>query len=109
MADLPDGTKRYTAAQVQAMPDGLRGFLKSWGYRQFTREILALRSMPTWEPQFDGMTPGQKELVRQYCQEIAGKRGVKGSPPDPVRLPEMAEALYKVERAAAYGITGDSP
>ncbi|RYF50424.1 MAG: hypothetical protein EOO27_31795 [Comamonadaceae bacterium] len=91
---------------AEAMPEGLSGFLKSWGYRQFAREILALRAMPTWEPEFDCMTPGQEDLVMQFCQEIAGKRGAKGSPPDPVRLLEMAEALYKSEREAAHGITG---
>lgn len=89
---------------AEGMPGGIQGFLKSWGYRQFAREILNLRAMPDWEPQFDCMTPGQEELVIKFCQEIAGLKGQKGSPPDPVRLLEMAEALYRVERSDARGI-----
>ena len=42
----------------------------------------------------------QEELVMQFCHEIAGPRGEKGSPPDPVRLLEMAGALYEAERDA---------
>ena len=93
---------------AENMPDGLAGFLKNWGYRQFARAILELRAAPTWEPQFDCMKPGQEELAQEFCMEIAGKRGQPVSPPDPVRLLEMAEALYKSERAAAafIGITG---
>lgn len=51
-----------------------------------------------WEPQFDAMSSKQEELAMQFCAEIAGKRGEKGSPPDSVRLLEMAEALYSAER-----------
>lgn len=61
-------------------------------------DVLALRSAPEWEPQFDCMSPGQEDLAMQFCQEIAGRRGEPGRPPDLVRLLEMAQALYEVER-----------
>ncbi len=51
-----------------------------------------------WRPAFDVMSARQEELAIQFCQEIAGRRGEPGSPPDPVRLLEMAEALYEAER-----------
>ena len=81
--------------------------MKTWGWRQFARKILDLRAPPTWEPQFDVMAPGQEELAIQFCAEIAGPLGQPGRNPDPVRLLEMAEALYKAE-ADAHGITGGS-
>ncbi|MCG3783285.1 ead/Ea22-like family protein [Delftia acidovorans] len=87
-------------AIADGMPGGLGGFMKTWGWRQFARKILDLRAPPTWEPQFDCMAPGQEELAMQLCLEIAGPRGKKGSPPDPVRLLEMAQALYKAEADA---------
>ena len=87
-------------AIADGMPGGLGGFLKTWGWRQFARKILDLRAPPTWEPGFDFMVPGQEELAMQFCLEIAGPRGKKGSPPDPVRLMEMAQALYKAEADA---------
>lgn len=99
-------TDEQIDAVAESMPGGLAGFLKGWGWRQFAREILTLRRMPDWEPQFDCMTPKQEELAIQFCQEIAGPRGERGSPPDPVRLLEMAEALYKAEREHHHGIKG---
>ncbi|KFJ08708.1 hypothetical protein DR66_6069 [Delftia acidovorans] len=87
-------------AIADGMPRGLAGFMKTWGWRQFARKILDLRAMPTWEPGFDFMAPGQEELAMQFCLEIAGPRGKKGSPPDPVRLMEMCQALYKAEADA---------
>ena len=94
-------TDEQIDAVAEAMPGGVAGFMKQWGYRQFAQEILAMRAMPTWEPQFDCMEPAQEDLARKFCAEIAGPRGKKGRPPDPVRLLEMAEALYKVERQAS--------
>ena len=94
-------------AIADGMPGGLGGFMKTWGWRQFARKILELRAPPTWEPQFDCMAPGQEELAIQFCAEIAGPRGKPGRNPDPVRLLEMAQALYKAE-ADAHGITGGS-
>lgn len=99
-------TDEQIDAVAESMPGGLAGFLKGWGWRQFAREILTLRRMPDWEPQFDCMTPKQEELAIQFFQEIAGPRGERGSPPDPVRLLEMAEALYKAEREHHHGIKG---
>lgn len=63
------------------------------------REELAAAKVEGWRPEFDAMSPRQEELVMQFCQEIAGPRGQPGSPPDPVRLLEMAQALYEAERA----------
>ncbi|WP_404299825.1 hypothetical protein [Alicycliphilus denitrificans] len=62
------------------------------------REEIAALKLEGWHPEFDAMSPQQEELVVQFCQEIAGARGKPGSPPDPVRLLEMAEALYEAER-----------
>ena len=61
----------------------------------------ALAKSDAWRPEFDAMSPRQEELAIQFCQEIAGPRGAAGSPPDPVRLLEMAQALYEAERAEA--------
>ena len=50
--------------------------------------------MRKWEPAFCGTVPEQERLVEEFCQEIAE------GPVDPVRLLEMAEALYRAERDA---------
>ena len=47
-----------------------------------------------WAPKFDAMVPRQEQLAVQFATEIAGDRP---SAPDPVRLLEMAEQLYKAE------------
>lgn len=62
------------------------------------REELAALKVEGWRPEFDAMSARQEELAIQFCQEIAGPRGEPGSPPDPVRLLEMAQALYEAER-----------
>ena len=67
---------------------------------QIRDELAAVRA-EGWRPEFDAMSPRQEELAIQFCQEIAGPRGAAGSPPDPVRLLEMAQALYEAERAEA--------
>lgn len=101
---------RLTDAEIDAvaarMPGGPESFMKHWGYRQFAREILELRAMPAWEPSFDCMLPGQEELVQEFCAEIAGQRGGPGRVPDPVRLLEMTEQLYQVERKATVFVGG---
>lgn len=51
-----------------------------------------------WEPHFDVMSHEQEKLAIQFCVEISGKLGEKCHHPDPVRLLEMAEALYIAER-----------
>lgn len=48
-------------------------------------------------PKFDAMAPEQERLAIEFCMEIAGRKGEKANPPDPVRLLEMAEALYRAE------------
>lgn len=83
---------------AEGMPGGQDGFLKGWGWQQFARKVLELRAPPTWEPQFNVMSPTQEALVQQYCAEIAGPKGKPGRPPDPVRLLEMAQELYLAER-----------
>lgn len=77
-------------------PGGLPQALGLW--QQFARKVLELRAPPTWEPQFDAMSPKQEALLVQFCAEIAGPKGEPGRPPDPVRLLEMAQALYEAER-----------
>lgn len=62
------------------------------------REEMDTLKVEGWQPAFDVMSPRQEELVIQFCQEIAGRKGEPGSPPDPVRLLEMAQALYEAER-----------
>ena len=62
------------------------------------REDLAAAKVEGWLPAFDVMSTRQEELAIQFCQEIAGRRGEPGSLPDPVRLLEMAQALYEAER-----------
>lgn len=56
-----------------------------------------MQAFRSWEPSFDAMSRRQEDLARQFCAEIAGLKGERGSPPDPVRLLEMAEALYQAE------------
>ncbi len=51
-----------------------------------------------WEPSFDAVTVEQERLAYRFCLEIAGSKGARCSPPDPVRLLEMAQALYLAER-----------
>lgn len=87
----------------QSLPDMLEGFLKTWGWLHFANAIEAIcreknTSPPSWEPSFDAMCPKQERLAIQFCEDIAGRKGGHGSPPDPVRLLEMAEALYRAER-----------
>jgi len=52
-----------------------------------------------WEPEFEGLGK-QEDLVIKFCEEIAGKVGAIHCLPDPVRLLEMAQALYIAERDA---------
>ena len=85
-------------AHLRTTPEGYR-LLKSGA--NLERENEALRKDARWRPQFDGMEPEQERLAIQFCEEIAGRRGEKGRAPDPVRLLEMAEALYKAEADAA--------
>lgn len=48
-----------------------------------------------WEPEFDAICPKQEALAKQFCEDIAQTHG---GLMDPVRLLEMAEALYCAER-----------
>ena len=60
--------------------------------------MQVFQATAAWQPQFDVMSPKQEVLVQQFCAEIAGPKGEPGRPPDPVRLLEMAQALYEAER-----------
>ena len=92
---MPQLTDERIDEIANSMDGGLDGFLKTWGWRQFAR---AIQKEVAFDPQFDVMSPRQEELVLQFCLEIAGRRGGKGAPPDPVRLLEMADALYQAEK-----------
>ena len=61
------------------------------------------RQVESWRPQFDACSVQQELLALSFCLEIAGQRDQPGSPPDPVRLLEMAEALYRAERDFMLG------
>lgn len=57
--------------------------------------------IPSWEPKFDAISHVQEQLAIRFSNEIAGPKGSKPSLPDPVRLLEMAEALYLAEKNAS--------
>ena len=57
----------------------------------------AAKAIERLSAKFDAMVPEQERLAIEFCMEIAGRKGEKPSPPDPVRLLEMAEALYRAE------------
>ncbi len=61
-------------------------------------ELAYLRALEEWHPRFDAMSAKQETLAAQFCLEIAGRGGEPGVLPDPVRLLEMAHALYEAER-----------
>ncbi|HVL77614.1 MAG TPA: hypothetical protein VM406_16490 [Noviherbaspirillum sp.] len=52
----------------------------------------APESAGAWQPKFEAIAHEQEQLAIKFCTEIATSR------PDPVRLIEMAEALYLAER-----------
>ncbi len=91
---------------VLSLPDGRACIVNQSAVRWFHGprdfwNVLHPESKPLpWKPGFDCMVPGQEELAIQFCAEIAGPRGQPGRNPDPVRLLEMAEALYKAEADA---------
>jgi hypothetical protein len=47
--------------------------------------------------QFDVCAPGQEELAIAFVNEISQTARDRGATPDPIRLLEMAEALYRAE------------
>lgn len=90
-----EGKARLVQAHAEAcnVPAYVRAALKA-----LRKRLAAPQREPNWQPEFDAVVPEQERLVLAFCQEIAGKRGEAGSPPDPVRLLEMAEELYEAER-----------
>lgn len=75
-----------------------RTFSFSGGDVKETTNASKQVSKPAWEPEFDAVSNEQEQLAIKFCEEIAGKKGDKPSLPDPVRLLEMAQALYLAER-----------
>ncbi|NTF18132.1 hypothetical protein G6L37_06915 [Agrobacterium rubi] len=70
-----------------------------WYIDQVLRGGLTLggrRHADRYEAQFDVMVPEQEELVISFCNEIGAARD-RGLSIDPVRLLEMAHALYQAE------------
>ena len=63
-----------------------------------TEKLAEFEVRESWQPQFDAAWPQQEALANQFCKEIAGRLGESTSPLDPVRLLEMAQALYAAER-----------
>src|SRR3546814_5382842 len=49
-------------------------------------EAAATPACACREAQFDVTSPAQEALAIQFCEEIAGRQGERGSPPAPVRL-----------------------
>ena len=91
-AGLPDYLRLM--AHSQSAPETLR----RWADEVERVARGARLCAAPWEPAFDVMSPKQEELVHHFCAEIAGPRGGRGSPQDPVRLLDMAQALYEAER-----------
>lgn len=58
-----------------------------------------VRDVSVRDPQFDVMVPEQEELVLEFVDEISRTARERGLTPDPIRLLEMAEALYRAEAA----------
>lgn len=84
--------------QRQVFEEVLQG-LANWVIKNRVAEQgVGMAGEVQWEPAFDVMSWDQEKLAIKFCEEIAGKRGEKGSSPDPVRLLEMAQALYEAER-----------
>lgn len=74
------------------------------GLRQAHRRTTELQeklnnanAMLAQRPQFDAMTPAQERLAVGFCEEIAGRGDGAGAVLNPVRLLEMAQALYLAE------------
>lgn len=90
-----EGKARLVQAHAEAcnVPAYVRAALKA-----LRKRLAAPQREATWQPEFDAVAPEQERLVLAFCEEIAGRRGEAGSLPDPVRLLEMAEALYEAER-----------
>lgn len=61
-----------------------------------------------WRPSFDGMSPSQEELLLDFCTEIGDEFGQNFGGFDPVRLLEMAEALYEAERTDLAPSAGEA-
>lgn len=77
------------------LPGGVQGFMRTWGYRDFARRVLALRAIPQWEPEFDAISPTQENLAADFANELNI---------DPVRLLEIAKELYNAERNDKLGM-----
>lgn len=61
------------------------------------RALKAEAEVAALSVEFDAMSPEQERLAIEFSREIAGPLGGLPCPPDPVRLLEMAEALWRAE------------
>jgi hypothetical protein len=91
----------YSVERTEDNNQVTRGFITHCGLVGWWHPENAEPAAPAWKPEFDAMSPRQEQLVVQFCAEIAGPKGRAGSAPDPVRLLEMAQALYEAEREDA--------
>lgn len=91
----------YSVERTEDNNQVTRGFITHGGLVGWWHPENAEPAAPAWKPEFDAMSPRQEQLVVQFCAEIAGPKGRAGSAPDPVRLLEMAQALYEAEREDA--------
>jgi hypothetical protein len=84
------------------------GAIAAWNRRAAPPADTAMTAPPApqpvqpWQPSFDAISHEQEQLAIQFSMEIAGPRGKQPSLPDPVRLLEMAEALYLAEWRAFF-------
>lgn len=102
----------YAQAKAAGMADALGAVHRAHGALAGLMDVLASPGAATregepvgWRPQFDAICHDQERFAIQFCAEIAGRRGERGRCPDPVRLLEMAEALYEAERKDAAPTT----
>lgn len=65
------------------------------------RLLAAVTASHFSDMKFEAVVHEQEQLAIKFCEEIAGKKGEKPSLPDPIRLLEMAHALYMAERASS--------
>lgn len=99
-----------TDTELLSVIDGIRPAIDAPGHPDKDYALLLARLVlridelkiaspaAAWEPKFEVIAAEQERLAIQFCNEIAGPAGGKSSLPDPVRLLEMAEALYRAER-----------
>lgn len=99
-AAQPRATRPIAEAQRNAAEQAVSARLVSLGL--VAAPVQASAETAVWEPQFEATSHIQERLAMKFCCEIAGPRGEPASPPDPVRLLEMAQELYQAERDCPF-------